>query len=240
MDDKTKKLIITLIIGFIVAAAVICSILFIINFDSSENLPEDSSELSYEETTEMTKDSFQSQVSDISEKFSVISAEMLEADGTTIKPQYSESQKNKFTLILTKISEMNSYLEDSEKINSLTKEQYFSELSAIVNEIQDLTADLDNDIHTNKEAFKKTFTDLTAMFNSLTEKIVSEDGKTLKDEYKQYQSDFDDILNETASIASYVEEKNQDQTYYDNLTEKGNSIIQKIKSLSEKANISLE
>lgn len=235
MDNKTKKLIFTIIIAVIATVAVIAVIVAITYRSDNSGQVQNTEESAKLPTPEELK----SQLSDINTSFSALSAEMLEADGKTIKSQYTKQQQDTFKTILSMISKIGTYVEGSDDDLTLNEDEY-SEFSKLIEDTRDLTMALDNDIHTNQAAFKMTFENLITLFDKLKTKMVSGDNETLIDEFKEYQSDFDEILKDTMALRQYVEEKNKNQTYYDGLTQKGELIAQKIKTLAKKANVSLE
>lgn len=230
MENNDKKQNIILII--IAAIIVIVGIIGIIYFYGS-----DEGKSSAEKEDEIKK-----QFQEISDKFTALSAEMLEDDGETIKGEYTDAQRETFKAILSKIGEADEYMNDAkEGDSSISQDEYYDGLSEKLKEINSMLTALDNDIHTDSTEFEQTFTDLSDIFNKLVEKAtVKDDNKTLLDEYKDFQTDYDEIYGDILALYDDAKEENHNQEYYDNLTEKGKKILEKVNELIEKANISLE
>ncbi|MCI8805330.1 MAG: hypothetical protein HFE59_05445 [Clostridiales bacterium] len=221
---------------FIIIAAIIvvAGVIGVIYFYNSGKAP------SADKTVK--EDEIKAQFQEISDKFTSLSSEMLEADGTTIKAEYTDKQKNLFSVILQKIGEVDKFMEDAKKeSSSISEDDYYDELANKVAEINKLLTALDNDIHIDSSEFTETFTNLNTMFNKLVDKVtVKGDNKTLIDEYKAFQDEYDKIYKDILSIYNDTKDDSVNQEYYDKLTAKGKDIINKINDFMAKANITLD
>jgi len=189
---------------------------------------------------EDTKVEVEAQLKDIQARFETLSAEIVSDDKKTLKPQYSEEQQKMFTAVLVKVSELDEFIESSKKNENLTESDYYNQLSEKVSQLSEIVIALDNSVHTNTDNFMEVFTKLSKKFDKLKEQVVSEDAKTLKDEYKQFQEDFDKLIKNIMSMSSEVDQKDRNQAYFDSFTEKGNDLIKEIDELAQKMNVSLE
>ncbi len=232
MENSNKKQNIILIITG--AIIIIVAVIGIIYFYSSEKSP------SVDKTVK--EDEIKAKFQEISDKFTTLSAEMLESDGTTIKTEYTDKQKNLFNVILQKIGDVDKFMEDAKKDDSsISEEDYYNELTNKVTEINELLTALDNDIHVDSTEFTETFTNLNTVFNKLVDKATVEgNNKTLTDEYKAFQNEYDKIYEDILSIYDDAKDDNLNQEYYDKLTAKGKDILNKINDFTAKANITLD
>ncbi len=247
--NKKTKLIATI---SVIAVVVLAIVLFFVYMFTEKTSPD------------VSEEEIKTKVEDINDKFTTLSKEMLENDGKTIKSDYSEDQKKLFNAAMAKVSEMDTImttgkkeLEEqlAEKESSFydalrdylgldprisdEENEYYTTLSNKVDEIQKIITVLYNDLHTNKADFKTTFTNLIELFTKFTEVAVSGDKVTLLDQYKDYQSEFDELLKDITEIAKLADTDNANQEYYDKLAEKGKELTEKLKDLANKANIPL-
>lgn len=222
MKKETK--IILMIVGIIVIIGVIAATFIFINKNNSDDAA--------------NPEVIRAQLEDIQTKFSSLSNEIVSDDKKTLKDGYSKEQQAVFDAILAKVGELDKFTESGK--NELSEEKYYEELSKKTTEIQDLITALDNDIHTNKVDFKTVYTELKGMLENFVKEAVTEDNKTLKDKFKEYQADFDKVLQDIMALASEIDEKNVNQEYLDKMTEKGQAILAKLKELGEKTGIKLK
>jgi len=225
MKKETKTILI--IIGIIIAIAAASAIMTFTTNPQNDDL-------------QNSKENIETGLTEIQSRFEALSKEIVSDDNKTLKDGYTEEQQQLFTTILAKIADFETFMEESKKNKNLKEEEYYKQFSEKVTEVQNLITVLDNDIHTNKEEFINTYTTLGTQFEKLKNALISEDGKSLKEQYKSYQTDFDNLLQSIGSLQPEADSKNQNQQYYDNLTEKGKAISTKITELAKKVNISLE
>ncbi len=226
MKKETKTLFI--IIGIVIAIAIASAI---ITFTT--NSKNDTIDL------EASKESIETELSEIQSRFEALSKEIVSDDNKTLKDGYSEEQQQLFNTILSKISDFETFITESKKNKNLGEEEYYQQFSEKVSEVQNLITVLDNDIHTNKEEFIKIYTLLGKQFEELKNALVSDDGKSLKEQYKYYQTDFDNIIQSIGALQPEADEKDQNQEFFDNLTKKGKDISSQITVLGRKTGIRL-
>ncbi len=227
-SNKQQDMIFIIVIAVIVVIGVIGVIYF---YSSANDNP-------YVEKEKEIKTMLQ----ETSDKFTNLSAEMLAEDGVTLKDDYNEAQKNLFNTIIQEIGEMDEYIEDAKKEDSsVSEEDYYNELAEKITNINKQLTALDIDLHTDSAEFTETFAKLSDLFNKIVEKATTEgDNRTLTDDYKEFQSEYDKIYEEILSLGDDADSDNINQEYYDNLTEKGKELLSKLNDFVADAGISLD
>lgn len=234
-----KKLTI-LIIGIIAAVSITVAIIMIVTNNVNDSAKNTESTPAENSVASVSKEEIEDKLKNIQTNFETLAKEIVSDDNKTLKDGYTEEQQQLFNAILSKISEFDTFTTANKDNSEMGEEEYYKQLSEKVTETQELIKALDNDIHTNKEAFSSTFTTLSTLFEKLRNEAYDETGKTLKEQYKQYQSDFDNLVKDIYSLGNNIDTNDKNQNYFDSLTKKGNKITEQLKELAKKANISLE
>ena len=229
MNDNSKKMLLAIIPAILVLIAIGFGITYVMNNSSTQG-----------ESLETLKTNVTKETEDIKTRFEKCSKELFKEDGKTFKDEISKEVQEKFSVVLMKFSELNTFIEESKNNKDLTEETYYTQLSEKITELKKIMTDFDNFLHVNRTNFETTFKEVISLFNKLKEKVVDTDGKNLKAEYKEFQSDFENLLVDITSIAADVENDDKNQEYFDSLESKGKEFIDKIKALAQKMNIVIE